>query len=187
MTTPPMTPSRPIVRRTNETRPRMKVMLQAGLRGCGRTDLNRLAGCRGRSVPVRRSRAIQCRAGPMKALLVLCFTAQAACALTPHAEPVSRQSNGAAVLLDLTPANRPALVGALDFDLLAAGTGAACADRGSAKTYWVSIAELATVSSDSLTRQAIAAAVTDAVSRLDDIDGILLTRVVTESRGPDRV
>ena len=123
----------------------------------------------------------------MKALLVLCFTAQAACALTPHAEPVSRQPNGAAVLLDLTPANRPALVGALDFDLLDAETGAACADRGSAKTYWVSIAELATVSSDSLTRQAIAAAVTDAVSRLDDIDGILLTRVVTESRGPDRV
>lgn len=95
--------------------------------------------------------------------------------------------NGAAMLIDLSPSNRPAMVGALDFELLAAGVGKACVDRGSSKQYWIGMTELAKLTGDSLTRQAIAAATTDALGRLDDIDAILLTRVVTESKGPDRI
>lgn len=101
--------------------------------------------------------------------------------------PVQPQVIGSGLLIDLNPANRPALVGALDFDLLAAGAGKACVDRGSLKHYWVAMDNIAKISSDALTTQAIAAAVTDAVVRLEDIDAILLTRVFTESRGPDQV
>ena len=97
------------------------------------------------------------------------------------------QVSGAGVFLDFAPANRPALVGALDFDLLAAGTGSACVQRNSGKSFWVSFPAVAELEVDELTRDAIAAAVMDAVSRLEDVDGILLTRIVTEGRGTDRV
>ena len=53
-----------------------------------------------------------------------------ALACAPAVAP--QQLSGAGMLLDFTPANRPALIGALDFELLASGAGAACADRGSA-------------------------------------------------------
>ncbi|MEO8846134.1 MAG: hypothetical protein ABI591_24820 [Kofleriaceae bacterium] len=49
------------------------------------------------------------------------------------------------------------------------------------------MADVAKLSSDPLTQQAIAAAVMDAVARLDDTDAILMTRVVTESKGSDRI
>jgi hypothetical protein len=43
------------------------------------------------------------------------------------------------------------------------------------------------MSNDETTRQAIAAAAYDAISRLDDVDTIVITRVVTDSQTPDRV
>jgi len=49
------------------------------------------------------------------------------------------------------------------------------------------MADVAKLSTDPLTQQAIAAAVMDAVARLDDTDAILMTRVVTESKGSDRI
>lgn len=111
-----------------------------------------------------------------------------ACATTPPVgEPVRLQVNGSGLLLDLSPANRPALLGSLDFDLLPSGSGKACVDRGTSTRYWVGMADVAKLSSDPLTQQAIAAAVMDAVARLDDTDAILMTRVVTESKGSDRI
>lgn len=95
--------------------------------------------------------------------------------------------NGSTLLIDMTPTGRPALVGKLDFELLPQGVGKACATRGSQTVYWVGMADIAKISSDALTRQAIAAAITDAVARLDDVDSILLTSVVTEARERDRV
>src|SRR6185369_17339349 len=87
----------------------------------------------------------------------------------------------------LTPTNRPVLVGNLDFELLPQGSGMACANRSGGKQYWVGMADVAKVSSDWLTRQAIAAAVGDAVARLENVDSVMLTSVVTEAKGPDRV
>jgi hypothetical protein len=109
------------------------------------------------------------------------------CATEPVQRMTTPEVNGGGMLIDLAPANRPRMVGALDFELLAGGVGKACVDRGSVKQYWVGMADLAKLSSDELTRQAIAAAAADALGRLDDTDSILLTRVVTESKGPDRI
>jgi hypothetical protein len=95
--------------------------------------------------------------------------------------------SGSSLLVDLRPANSPALVGALHFELLALGRGKACAVRDSGARYWVGMADLAAVSRDWLTRQAIAAALLDAASRLDDVDSIMLTSVVTEAKGRDKV
>lgn len=118
----------------------------------------------------------------------LCLAVGVGCAEAPPVlAPVQPQVIGSGLLIDLSPANRPALVGALDFDLLAAGAGKACVDRGSLKHYWVAMDDLSKISPDPLTTQAIAAAVTDAVARLEDVDAILLTRVFTDSRGPDQV
>lgn len=94
---------------------------------------------------------------------------------------------GSSLLIDMTPTGRPTLVGKLDFDLLPQGSGKACATRGSQTVYWVGMADIANISPDALTRQAIAAAITDAVARLEDVDSILLTSVVTEAKDRDRV
>ena len=47
--------------------------------------------------------------------------------------------------------------------------------------------QLAKLTSDELTRQAIAAATTDALAQLADVAAILLTRVETERKGPNRI
>jgi len=75
------------------------------------------------------------------------------------------------------------MVGAFGFALLAGGVGKACARRGGKRTvYWVGMEDLSKVDSDELTQQAIAAAAFDAISRLDDADSIVLTRVVAEGK-----
>jgi hypothetical protein len=95
--------------------------------------------------------------------------------------------SGSSLLLDLSPGTRPAVVGAYDFELLGSGTGRACATRDDATRYWVGLPELDRISRDPLTRQAIAAAAFDAITRLEDVDSIVVTRVTTEAKGPDQV
>ena len=119
-------------------------------------------------------------------MLVACLSG---CVPSPEPQAPVRPPavSGTSLLIDLTPTNRPKLVGNLDFELLPKGSGFACVTRGSGKEYWVGMAEIASISSDWLTSQAIAAAVTDAVSRLEDVDSILLTSIVTEAKGAGRV
>ena len=106
----------------------------------------------------------------------------------PAAVPRPRPAiSGSTLFVNVRPTNTPPLLGAYDFDLLGPGAGEACATRGSATLYWVGMNDLSRLSSDELTRQAIAAAALDAISRLDKADTILLTRVVTMARGPDRI
>ncbi len=117
------------------------------------------------------------------------------------AAPERAAIDGSSLLVSMQPGNQPAMVGALDFELLDSGVGKACVNRLTPTTYWVGMTDLAKLSADELTRQAIAAAATDAISRLDlsglptaadgglpsTVDTILLTHVVTEGKGPDRV
>lgn len=123
----------------------------------------------------------------VRVLLFFWYAAEIGCTPPPVAPVAHAEISGAGLLLDLSPTNRPSLVGNLDFDLLPSGAGTACVARDSHKQYWVGVTELAKIASDPLTRQAIAAAVTDAVSRFEDTDAVLLTSVVTESHGPNQV
>ena len=108
--------------------------------------------------------------------LLLC---SAACA------PALQEHTGAG-LLNVTP-QPPRFAGSYDFDLLNVVAGKACAAHGASKIYWVGIDDLRKMSNDETTRQAIAAAAYDAISRLDDVDTIVITRVVAESQTSDRV
>ena len=101
--------------------------------------------------------------------------------------PAPVPTSGSTLFVNVRPTNAPPLLGAYDFELLGAGAGKACATRDSGTVYWVGLNELSRLSSDELTRQAIAAAALDAISRLDDADTILLTRVVTQAKGPDYI
>ena len=98
-----------------------------------------------------------------------------------------KEVSGSSLLLDVTP-RPPSFAGAYDFDLLEQVGGKACITRGNnSSTYWLGMTELAKLSSDSLTREAIAAAAFDAISRLDEADTLVLTRVVAEGNGVHRV
>ena len=105
--------------------------------------------------------------------------------------PVRRappETSGSSLLLDLAPATRPAMVGAYDFQLLAAVRGRTCISRGNrTSVYWVGLQDLAQIHSDRLTQQAIAAAAFDAISGLQRADSLVITRVVAEGQGSDRV
>ena len=103
------------------------------------------------------------------------------CAVPP------REVSGSSLFVDLAPHGSPPIVGAYDFELLGSGAGKACATRGDHVTYWVGLADLERMSDDELTRQAIAAAALDAISRLDDVDTIVITRVTTEAKSEDVV
>ena len=106
----------------------------------------------------------------------------------PRAPRASRpEVQGSTMFLNLQPTNHPEIVGSYDFELLGQGFGRGCVDRGGDTVYWSGMTDLAQLSSDALTRQAIAAAMHDAVTRLDRADTILVTRVVTDSKGPDRI
>jgi hypothetical protein len=120
----------------------------------------------------------------MRSALMVVFAA--ACVPEAPPPPVTPAISGAGLLINVAPSNRPALVGNLDFELLGAGSGKACVARGSETRYWLKMDDL-TLPTDALTKQAIAAAMTDAISRLDDVDTILVTRIVTEGKGPDHV
>ena len=102
----------------------------------------------------------------------------AACLLAGCA-PLERPVKGSSLVLDLSPVARPMVVGSYDFDLLGSGAGKACLSRGGHTAYWIGVQALDRLSSDPLTRNAIAAAALDAISRLDEtVDSIVLTSVV---------
>ena len=80
------------------------------------------------------------------------------------------------------------MVGAYDFQLLAAVRGRTCISRGNrTSVYWVGLQDLAQIHPDRLTQQAIAAAAFDAISRLRRADSLVITRVVAEGQGSDRI
>jgi hypothetical protein len=110
-----------------------------------------------------------------------------ACQPPPVRRPPPEMS-GSSLLLDVSPAGRPAMVGAYDFKLLDAVHGKTCVSRGNrSSVYWVGLQDLAQMHSDRLTQQAIAAAAFDAISRLHRADTLVITRVVAEGQGSDRV
>jgi hypothetical protein len=76
---------------------------------------------------------------------------------------------------------------AYEFELAGTGVGRACATRGDRTTYWVGLADLDQMSSDPLVRQAIAAAALDAMTQLDGVDTLVITRVTTEATSADVV
>jgi hypothetical protein len=115
----------------------------------------------------------------MRLMWPVCL-ALASC-VAPH------EISGSSMLVDLAPHGSPSVVGAYDFELLGGGAGKACVSRDDRATYWVGLADLDTMSDDPLTRQAIAAAALDAISRLEDVDSIVITRVTTEAKGEDTV
>jgi hypothetical protein len=117
------------------------------------------------------------------AQLMLC-----ACDPPPPRRPVVPERSGASLLLNLSPANRPEVRGSYDFELLEAVGGKTCISRSNrTSVYWVGLQDLSQMHPDPLTQQAIAAAAYDAISRLEDADSIVLTRVVAEGQGSDRV
>src|ERR1700733_14445753 len=115
---------------------------------------------------------------------ILFFAATSGC--TPPLV-VHRETTGAAVLIDMHPTGRPPLNGAYDFEMLDEVSGKGCATRGSDTTYWIGLTDLTKYSSDQLTRQAIAAAAINSIGRLDKVDTLLVTRVIAEGQGPDKV
>ena len=133
------------------------------------------------AAPVRLYRGFMLRSA-----LMFVFASVVACVPEAPPAPAEPSVSGAGLLINVAPSNRPGLVGNFDFELLGAGSGKACVDRNSATRYWLRMEDV-TLPTDGLTKQAVAAAMADAISRLDDVDTILLTRVVTESKGSDRV
>ena len=111
----------------------------------------------------------------------------AATACTPPPPIVHNETSGAALLVDMHPTGRPPLNGAYDFEMLDEVSGKGCATRGAGTTYWIGMTDLTKYSSDQLTRQAIAAAAIDSIGRLQKVDTLLVTRVVAEGQGPDKV
>ena len=112
--------------------------------------------------------------------LVLSVLAAAGCS-------TYREVSGSSLVLDMNP-RAPHFEGSYDFDLLASVAGKSCVSRSNtSSTYWVGMVNLKAMAKDDLTREAIAAAAYDAISRLSDADSIVVTRVVTEGKGIQRV
>ena len=105
----------------------------------------------------------------------------------PEAPPAPPERSGSSLVLDLTPNTIPPLEGAFGFDLLGKVSATACATRSSDVSFWVASEALAKLGPDSLTHQAIAAAMLDAVASLDSADTMIVTRAVTEGKGADKV
>jgi hypothetical protein len=109
----------------------------------------------------------------------------AGCASTP-------ELSGSALLVNMQPSRAPPrLLGAYDFDLLDAVQGRACVVRSAAgdtpSVYWFVGANLEKLSPDALTSSSIGAAAGDALKNSPDADSIVMTRVVAEGHGPDKV
>jgi len=103
---------------------------------------------------------------------------------------VHPELSGSGLLVNMQPPP-PLFAGAYDFDLLDQVQGKGCANRASlgqpgGVQFWVSGA-LAKVSSDPLTALAINAAAFDAIKTEIDADSIVVTRVISEGHGPDRI
>ena len=87
--------------------------------------------------------------------------------------------------------SQPRQIGAYDFDLLEAVQGHACVTRSApgdtSSIYWFVGANLEKLSPDTLTSSSIGAAAGDALKNSPDADSIVVTRVVAEGHGPDKV
>jgi hypothetical protein len=98
--------------------------------------------------------------------------------------------SGGALVVNMQPAP-PQFVGAYDFDLLSPVRGEACATRSSdgaeASIYWLRGAGLDKLAPDALTAHAIGAAAFDAMKSAADADTLIVTRVLAEGHGPDKV
>lgn len=98
--------------------------------------------------------------------------------------------NGGALVVNMQPAP-PQFVGAYDFDLLAPVRGEACATRSrdgaEASIYWLRGAGLDKLAPDALTAHAIGAAAFDAMRTAAEADTLVVTRVLAEGHGPDKV
>jgi hypothetical protein len=99
--------------------------------------------------------------------------------------------HGSSLPLNMQPARPPRFAGAYDFDLLDAVQGHACITRsddagGPPTVYWFAGAELGRAS-DPLTNQAIGAAAFDAVKDSPGADSLVITRVLSEGHGPNKV
>jgi hypothetical protein len=98
--------------------------------------------------------------------------------------------NGSALVVNMQPAP-PQFTGAYDFDLLAPVRGESCATRSSdgaeASIYWLRGAGLDKLAPDALTAHAIGAAAFDAMKHAADADTLVVTRVLAEGHGSDRV
>jgi hypothetical protein len=112
---------------------------------------------------------------------LLMVLALAGCATKP-------EMSGSAMPLNMTPL-RPTFAGAYDFRLLGTVHGESCVTRENMEisVYWVALNDLEKMSGDQLTRRAIAAASFQAIKGLDTIDALVVTRVVAEGHGPDKV
>ena len=97
------------------------------------------------------------------------------------------EHTGGLMLLDLKPRNGPPLEGSVGFELLEAIVGKSCAERGDATVYWFGFGDLSRVGPDGLTRQAVAAAAFDAISNLQDADSLVVTYVLAQAKGPNKV
>lgn len=98
--------------------------------------------------------------------------------------------SGSALPVNMQP-SPPRFAGAYDFDLLDPVQGRACAARSAMgdtpSTYWFVGANLEKLSLDALTSSSIGAAAAEAVKNSPDSDSIVVTRVVAEGHGPDKV
>ncbi len=103
-----------------------------------------------------------------------------------HPEPPPERT-GSLMMIDLRPRNGPALDGSVGFELLDQIVGKTCVKRGDATTYWFGFGDLARVGPDPLTHQAVAAAAFDAISNIQDADSFILTYVLAQAKGPDKI
>jgi hypothetical protein len=114
------------------------------------------------------------------AMGVLGFTA---CASKP-------EISGGALLLNMQPPP-PRMAGAYDFELLDAVRGQSCvtrsADGRESSVYWFFGVPLTRLAPDALTSRAIGAAAFDAMKRTPAADSIVITRVISDGHGPDKV
>lgn len=98
--------------------------------------------------------------------------------------------SGSALPLNMQP-SPPRFIGAYDFDLLDAVQGRSCDTRpglgDQASLYWFAGAGLGKLSADDLTEHSIGAAAFEALKNSPDADSIVVTRVVAEGHGPDKV
>jgi len=98
--------------------------------------------------------------------------------------------SGSALVVNMQPAP-PQFAGAYDFDLLAPVRGDACATRASdgneASIYWLRGAGLDKLAPDALTAHAIGAAAFDAMKSAADADTLVVTRVLAEGHGSEKV
>jgi len=122
----------------------------------------------------------------LRASFMICLAACAPAAPEVR-EPRPPSQSGGSLVLSMNPQNVPLMVGAYDFELLGEVSGSECADAHGSQAYWVGLNDLEKMTSDQATRQAIAAAALDAIAGLEEADTMVITRVVANGKGANRV